>query len=127
MQPGDSQIPDGPGLYCAQRDFHRRLRHGHDAGVEWRLCADNPAAYTHLSVLSTAGNGPARIVYYVNYADGSQDANFFDSADWFTQNGNGNNYAFTNTAWVCNGDFAGNGGRIRTDRLQPAAGQALLY
>jgi hypothetical protein len=80
-----------------------------------------PASYTHLSVLATAGNGPTRVVYYVTYSDGSQDANFFDVMDWFSQN----NAVITNTAWVCNGDFRGSDGTYQQVNASPQ--QIRLY
>jgi hypothetical protein len=80
-----------------------------------------PASYDHLSVLATAGNGPTRVVYYVTYGDGSQDANFFDVMDWFSQN----NAVITNTAWICNGDFRGSDGTYQQVAQSPQ--QIRLY
>ena len=82
-----------------------------------------PAAYTHLSVLCAAGNGPTRLIYYVTYVDGSQDANFLvdDVKDWFATAAN----LVTNTAWVCNADFRGSDGSFQQVNQSPQ--QIRLY
>ncbi|HSU54372.1 MAG TPA: hypothetical protein VLT36_09955, partial [Candidatus Dormibacteraeota bacterium] len=90
--------------------------------VNGSFALNTPAAYTHLSVLATAGSGPTRLVYYVNYSDGSQDANFFDVPDYLAQTGAS---VTNNTAWVCNGDFRGLDGSFQ--QVNSAPQQIRLY
>ena len=42
-----------------------------------------PAAYTSLSILNTAGNGPVAINYTISYQDGTTQTGSFNALDWF--------------------------------------------
>jgi hypothetical protein len=50
------------------------------------LTLATPAAFSALSLLTSAGNGPVTIDFTVHHADGSTETGSLDAQDWFTNN-----------------------------------------
>lgn len=77
-------------------DYHVNdvLMVGHNNGgrtpliVSGTLTLTTPAAFSGLSFLTAAGNGPVIVAYTIHYADSTVESGTFNSLDWFNNSAN---------------------------------------